>query len=303
MKTMIQSDLPELELIARGKVRDLYDLGDEILIVTTDRLSAFDVVFDEGIPDKGRVLTALSCFWFEFASEVIPNHLISTDLDAMPDPVRARADDLTGRVMLCRKAEVLPIECIVRGYLVGSGHKDYERTGTVCGIKLPEGLRKGDKFAEPIFTPSTKATTGHDENISFARMEKIVGSERAAQVRDASIELYQRAAEHAARKGILIADTKFEFGLIGDELTLIDEALTPDSSRFWDAAAWAPGSVPEPFDKQVVRDYLETLDWDKQPPPPPLPPEIVAEAADRYRTILGRLTGLSEGAHGGGTES
>ena len=300
---MIESDIPELALIGRGKVRDLYDLGDEMLIVTTDRLSAFDVVFAEGIPDKGRVLTALSCFWFELASEVVSHHLISTDLAAMPAPVQAQGDELGGRVMLCRKAEVLPVECIVRGYIVGSGYKDYLRTGTVCGIRLPAGLRAGDRFDDPIFTPSTKATTGHDENISFARMEKTVGSERAAQIRDTSLELYRRAAEHAARKGILIADTKFEFGLIDDELTLIDEALTPDSSRFWDAAAWAPGSVPAAFDKQVVRDYLETLDWNKQPPPPLLPPEIVAETAARYRTILARLTGLPGGARQNGGAS
>jgi phosphoribosylaminoimidazole-succinocarboxamide synthase len=288
----LTSDLPGLDLLARGKVRDIYDLGEQMLIVTTDRLSAFDVVLDRGIPGRGRILTSLSVFWFDTTGDIIPNHLLSCDLDEMPAEVRAGGEELEGRTMLVRQGEVLPVECIVRGYLAGSGAKEYARTGAICGIELPEGLRVGDRLPEPIFTPSTKAHKGHDENISYARMEKVVGSSRAQMLRDTSIALYQRATEHAESKGIIVADTKFEFAMVGDEVILIDEVLTPDSSRFWEIDAWKPGTTPDSFDKQIVRDYLETLDWNKQPPPPEVPDEIIEKTRDRYLSILQRITGL-----------
>jgi phosphoribosylaminoimidazole-succinocarboxamide synthase len=287
----LQSSIAGLPLLARGKVRDIYDVGDQLLIVTTDRLSAFDVVMNEGIPGRGRVLTSLSVFWFDSTRDIVPNHLLSCDLAEMPGDV-ADQPDLDGRTMLVRRGEVLPVECIVRGYLAGSGFKEYQRTGAICGVDLPPGLRIGDRLPEPIFTPSTKAEQGHDENISFARMEKVVGSARAARLRDLSLEIYRRGAEVAEAKGILLADTKFEFAVIDDEIVLVDEVLTPDSSRFWDAEAWSPGTSPDSFDKQIVRDWLETTDWDKQPPPPTLPAEIVEKTRDRYRMILERLTGL-----------
>jgi phosphoribosylaminoimidazole-succinocarboxamide synthase len=288
------TDIPGLALHARGKVRDIYDLGDHLLIVTTDRLSAFDVVMSQGIPGRGRILTSLSVFWFDFTRDIVPNHLVSCDLAEMPPQVRAQADALEGRTMLVRKGDVLPVECVVRGYLAGSGFKDYQKTGAVCGVDLPPGLRLADRLPEPIFTPSTKATHGHDENISYARMEKTVGSSRAEKVRDASLALYRRAAEHAERKGILVADTKFEFAVMGDEIVLVDEILTPDSSRFWDAETWSPGTSPDSYDKQIVRDWLEGSGWNKQPPPPTLPEEIIRKTGDRYRAILRRLTGLED---------
>lgn len=291
-QALMTTDIPGLNMVARGKVRDIYDLDEHLLIVTTDRLSAFDVVMARGIPGRGRVLTSLSVFWFDFTRDIVPNHLESISLGDMPAPVREYGGDLEGRTMLVRGGEVLPVECIVRGYLAGSGYKDYLKTGGVCGIDLPPGLQLADRLPEPIFTPSTKAVKGHDENISYARMEKVVGSSRAAKLRDISLEIYRRGAEHAERKGILLADTKFEFAMIDDQVVLVDEVLTPDSSRFWDATEWTPGTSPDSFDKQIVRDYLETLDWDKLPPPPEIPDEVIEKTRGRYETILQRLTGL-----------
>jgi phosphoribosylaminoimidazole-succinocarboxamide synthase len=286
-----QTDFPTLKLRGRGKVRDLYDLGDKLLIVATDRLSAFDVVLPTPIPDKGRVLTQLSVFWFEKLAKLVPNHIISaTKFEGELAPY---ADVLRGRAMLVQRTEPLPVECVVRGYLSGSGWKDYQKTGAVCGIPLPAGLRDSDKLPEPIFTPSTKATTGHDENISFAEVEKLIGSPLAKRVSTLSLEIYQRAADYAAERGIIIADTKFEFGLLGGELIWIDEALTPDSSRFWPASLYKPGVTQPSFDKQYVRDYLERVGWNKQPPGPELPADVVANTRAKYREAYERVTGSS----------
>jgi len=275
----------------RGKVRDIYDLGDRLLIVTTDRVSAFDVVLPNGIPDKGRVLTQISLFWFERTASLVPNHLISADTADLPEALRPHAGELSGRMMLVRKAEPLSIECIVRGYISGSGWKDYKKSGKVCGIPLPAGLRESDRLDEPIFTPSTKAEEGHDVNISFEEAAERVGAETAARVRELSLRIYEDARRYAEERGILIADTKFEFGWIDGELALIDEVLTPDSSRFWPSDDYEPGRSQRSFDKQFVRDYLETLDWDKTPPGPELPPEIVRKTRERYVSALERLTG------------
>ncbi len=290
-ETLFQSDL-SLPLVHRGKVRDVYGIGDtHLLIVVTDRLSAFDVVLPTPIPGKGRVLTAVSNFWFERMRHIVPNHLADLPLaQVLPDPdERAQIE---GRAMLVRKLKPLPIEAIVRGYLIGSGWKDYQKNGAVCGIALPAGLRQADKLPEPIFTPSTKAAVGdHDENISFDQTVTLIGEKLAAQVRDVSIHLYREAAAYALERGIIIADTKFEFGL--DEaatLTLIDELFTPDSSRFWPADSYEPGTSPPSFDKQFVRDYLETLDWNKKAPGPALPAEVVARTAEKYNEALERLT-------------
>ena len=290
-ETLFQSDL-SLPLVHRGKVRDVYGIGDtHLLIVVTDRLSAFDVVLPTPIPGKGRVLTAVSNFWFERMRHIVPNHLADLPLaQVLPDPdERAQIE---GRAMLVRKLKPLPIEAIVRGYLIGSGWKDYQKNGAVCGIALPAGLRQADKLPEPIFTPSTKAAVGdHDENISFDQTVTLIGEKLAAQVRDVSIHLYREAAAYALERGIIIADTKFEFGL--DEaatLTLIDELFTPDSSRFWPADSYEPGTSPPSFDKQFVRDYLETLDWNKKAPGPALPAEVVAATAEKYNEALERLT-------------
>jgi phosphoribosylaminoimidazole-succinocarboxamide synthase len=279
--------------VASGKVRDIYDAGDDrLLMVTSDRISAFDVVMAEPIPDKGRVLTAMSAFWFAHLADVVPGHLISTDLADLPEG--ARDPSLAGRVMLCRKVDMLPVECIVRGYISGSAWKEYRATGTVPGAELPAGLRESDRLPEPVFTPSTKAEVGgHDENVSFDVAVDLVGRDLAEQARDVSLELYRRGAAWAAERGIIIADTKFELGLADGELVLADEVLTPDSSRFWPAAEWVPGTTPPSFDKQPVRDYLETLDWDKTPPPPGLPDEVVAASRARYREAYERITGLS----------
>ncbi len=283
-------DLPHLYA---GKVREMYDAGDgKLLIVASDRLSAFDVVMVEPVPNKGRVLTAISAFWFDQLSDVAPNHLISTDLADFPAGAQDAA--LAGRSMFVRKAEMLPIECIVRGYLAGSGWKEYVDRGTVHGVELPTGLRKSDKLPQPIFTPSTKAQDGlHDENITYETAVDMVGAELAAQAREMSLELYRRAAEHAAARGIIIADTKFELGLIDGELVIADEILTPDSSRFWPAGEWQPGSTPPSFDKQPVRDYLDSLDWDKTPPAPSLPDDVIASAQARYVEGYERLTDRS----------
>lgn len=276
--------------IYSGKVRDIYDAGDDrLLMVTSDRLSAFDVVMAEPIPDKGRVLTAMSAFWFETLDGIVGSHLLSTSLDDCPPA--ARRDDWQGRVMLCRRAEMLPIECIVRGYLTGSAWKEYRTEGTMHGQQLPADLLESSQLPEPVFTPSTKAAEGHDENISFAAAVDLIGTDLAERARAVSIELYTRGAELAAARGILIADTKFELGLIDGELVLCDEVLTPDSSRFWPAEAWEPGRTPPSFDKQPVRDYLDGLDWDKQPPPPPLPADVVATTSARYVDAYERITG------------
>jgi phosphoribosylaminoimidazole-succinocarboxamide synthase len=275
-----------------GKVRDIYDAGEgRLLMVTSDRLSAFDVVLTEPIPHKGRVLTAMTAFWVEHLADVLGNHLLSTDLADCPPEVQGEAD-LAGRVMLCRRAEMLPIECIVRGRLTGSAWKEYRASGTMHGQTLPAGLQESAALPEPVFTPSTKAEVGdHDENISFARAVDLVGTELATKARDASLELFRRASAWAEERGIVIADTKFELGLVDGELILCDEVLTPDSSRFWPADAVTLGSTPPSFDKQPVRDYLETLDWDKTPPPPPLPAEVVAATSERYVDAYERITG------------
>jgi phosphoribosylaminoimidazole-succinocarboxamide synthase len=279
--------------IYSGKVRDIYAVGDDrLLMVTSDRLSAFDVVLDEPILHKGRVLTAISAFWFEVLGDVVGSHLISTDVADLPVGVAEAAPDLPGRLMLCRKAEMLSIECIVRGYLSGSAWKEYRSSGTMHGQALPAGLQESDQLPEPVFTPSTKSDV-HDENISFERAVDLVGEELATRARDISLELYERGAALARDRGIIIADTKFELGLIDGELVLCDEVMTPDSSRFWPVDEWKPGTTPPSFDKQPVRDYLETLGWDKNPPPPPLPPEVVTTTSGRYIEAYERITGRS----------
>jgi phosphoribosylaminoimidazole-succinocarboxamide synthase len=284
-----QTDFPKLRLRGRGKVRDIYDLGDRLLIVATDRLSAFDVVLPTPIPDKGRVLTQLSLFWFAHLADMVPNHVISAG--NFSGELAPYATALNGRAMLVRRTEPVPIECVVRGYISGSGWKDYQRTGGICGISLPAGLRESDRLPEPIFTPSTKATTGHDENISFEETMSRIGRPLAERLRDISLALYKRAAEHASARGIVIADTKFEFGLIGDELIWIDEALTPDSSRFWPASQYSPGKAQPSFDKQYVRDYLEQIGWNKQPPAPALPPDVIEATSEKYKEAYQRVTG------------
>jgi phosphoribosylaminoimidazole-succinocarboxamide synthase len=281
-----------LPLFRRGKVRDVYAVGDDrLLVVATDRLSAFDVVLPTGIPGKGTVLTQLSLFWFRKLADVVPHHVVTADVDEYPAELRSEREQLDGRSMLVQRTEPLPVECVVRGYLAGSGWKDYTRTSAVCGIALPPGLREADRLPEPIFTPATKAESGHDENISFAGMVERVGAAVAEKARAASLALYSRASAFAEARGIILADTKFEFGLRDGRLVWIDEALTPDSSRFWPRDAWAPGSSPPSFDKQYVRDYLETLAWDKRPPGPVLPPEVVARTREKYEEALARLRG------------
>ena len=284
-----QTDFAGLKLRARGKVRDIYELGDQLLIVATDRLSAFDVVLPTPIPDKGPILTQLSLFWFEKLASVVPNHVISADNFA--GVLAPYAVALQGRAMLVRRTEPVPIECVVRGYLSGSGWKDYQKTGSVCGIALPAGLRESDRLPEPIFTPSTKATSGHDENISFDETVARIGQPLAEKLRDTSLAIYKSAAEFASARGIVVADTKFEFGLVGGELIWIDEALTPDSSRFWPGNQYMPGKPQPSFDKQYVRDYLEKIGWNKQPPAPSLPADVVAATRDKYREAYQRVTG------------
>ena len=297
MQTTDQSVLtvtrvPGARLFSRGKVRDVYEAGPgQLLVIATDRLSAFDVVMGEGIPGKGWVLTQLSCFWFEMSGKSFPNHFLSSKLSDYPAELRAFADQLDGRSMLVRKAEPFPVECVVRGYLAGSGLKEYRATGRVCGIELPAGLSEGSKFDQPIFTPATKATTGHDENITWEETVSQVGRETAQKLRDSSLELYSQARDYAAGRGIIIADTKFEWGRSGDDILLIDEVLTPDSSRFWPQDGYQPGKPQPSFDKQFVRDYLESLHWNKQPPPPPLPPEVVEKTSEKYWQAYSLLTG------------
>jgi phosphoribosylaminoimidazole-succinocarboxamide synthase len=274
---------------ARGKVRDIYDLGDKLLIVATDRLSAFDVILPTPIPDKGRVLTQLSLFWFDLLKDVIPNHLLSAT--EFPAPFDLHQEDLAGRSMVVRKTQPLPVECVVRGYVSGSGWKDYARTGKICGVELPAGLKESERLPAPIFTPSTKAAAGHDENISLEQMSATIGEELAARVRTISLELYRRAAAYAEPRGVLLADTKFEFGLLDGELIWIDEALTPDSSRFWPAAQYHPGGPQPSYDKQFVRDYLERIRWPKTPPGPELPAEVVSATREKYLEAFRILTG------------
>jgi phosphoribosylaminoimidazole-succinocarboxamide synthase len=296
LETLYESTLTSLPLLARGKVRDVYAVGDDhLLIVTTDRLSAFDVVLPDPIPGKGAVLTAVSGFWFRYTENIIRNHLVDLPLEAVLPDAQERAQ-VEGRAIVARKLKALPVEAIVRGYLIGSGWKDYQRSGAVCGIALPAGLRMADRLPQAIFTPSTKAAAGdHDENIDFEAARTLLGRELAEQVRSVSLEIYTRCAEYARQRGIIIADTKFEFGLDDSGgLVLIDEILTPDSSRFWPADSYAPGHSPESFDKQYVRDYLETLDWDKTPPGPRLPQEVIAKTAAKYREAQTRLTGDRE---------
>ena len=290
---LLQTDYPELKLHASGKVRDVYNLDqDRLLFVATDRISAFDYVLATGIPHKGRVLTQISLFWFEFLREVVPNHLLTADVSRYPAPLQKYADQLRGRSMIVARAEMFPVECVVRGYISGSAWKEYKATGRVCGIELPPGLHESDRLPEPIFTPSTKATSGHDENISLADMSQLVGTELSAQLRDLTLAVYVKAADYALKKGIIIADTKFEFGRTARGITLADEVLTPDSSRFWPADKYAPGRAQESFDKQYVRDYLEAIHWNKLPPAPALPAEVAQKTSEKYVEAYQQLTGL-----------
>jgi phosphoribosylaminoimidazole-succinocarboxamide synthase len=286
--------MPDIPLIARGKVRDVYAIGDDkLLLVATDRISAFDCVLGSGIPNKGRVLTQISLFWFDFLRDLAPNHLLTADASEYPAELRPYADQIEGRSMLVRRARMVEIECVARGYLSGSGWKEYRGGGTVCGIPLPAGLLESDRLPEPIFTPATKAQTGHDENISFERTAEIIGADLASRLRDLTLAIYSKAADHARSRGIILADTKFEFGFIDGVLTLADEVLTPDSSRFWPADQYKPGGAQPSFDKQYVRDYLETLDWNKRPPAPALPDGVVARTREKYVEAYERLTGKS----------
>ena len=291
-RILLQTDFPELTLHARGKVRDLYSLNGQLLFVATDRISAFDYVLATGIPEKGRVLTQLSLFWFDFLKNVVKNHLVTAKVEEYPAPLKKYSDDLRGRSMLVTKAQMIDIECVARGYLSGSGWKEYQQTGAVCGIKLPSGLKESDKLPEPIFTPATKALSGHDENISIEEMAKRTGKELAEKLRDLTLKIYKTAADYAAGHGIIIADTKFEFGQTSQGLILADEVLTPDSSRFWPADKYQPGKAQESFDKQFVRDYLEAIKWNKQPPAPSLPEDVARKTSEKYieayRILAGR---------------
>lgn len=289
-KVVLQTEISDVGVPRRGKVRDIYDIGEYMLLVATDRISAFDVVLPNGIPGKGRVLTEISVYWFGQMEDIVKNHLVATEISDFPEKLRKYRDILEGRSMLVKKAEPMPVECIVRGYLSGSGWKEYREKGVVCGISLPEGLLESSRLDEPIFTPSTKADKGHDINISFDEMKNIAGDETAERLRELSMRIYSKASEMAEKMGIIVADTKFEFGLYNGELILIDELLTPDSSRFWSLKDYMPGKGQDSFDKQIVRDYLLTLDWDKTPPGPALPDDIVMKTAERYREIMEILT-------------
>ncbi len=292
MTARTQIDIPGVKKFKSGKVREVFDLGDKLLLVASDRISAFDCILPTGIPGKGNVLNQLSAWWFERTGHIIPNHMITIDPAKFPEPMNRHGALLGGRAMLTKKARLLPVECVMRGYLIGSGWKEYQRDGAVCGIRLRPGYRMADKLDQPIFTPARKAETGHDENISFEQVAEMVGADLAAKLRDTASALYRYAADYALGKGIIIADTKFEFGLVGDQLTLIDEVLTPDSSRFWPMDTYAPGKSPASFDKQFVRDYLESLpNWDKTPPAPPLPDDVVARTREKYVEAFRRLTG------------
>ena len=286
-----ETGLSGVEPYARGKVRDVYAVDDRLLIVATDRISAFDYILPTGIPDKGRVLTQLSIFWFDFLRDVTPTHFLTADVDQFPEPLRAQRWQLEGRSMLVKRARMVEIECVARGYLSGSGWKEYVQNCTVCGIPLPEGLKESDRLPEPIFTPATKAQTGHDENVSFEQVASLIGTELATRLRDLTLEIYTKAAKYAAARGVIIADTKFEFGFVGDELVLGDEVLTPDSSRFWLAETYHPGGAQQSYDKQYVRDYLESIHWNKQPPAPELPAEVAWRASEKYRQAYHAITG------------
>ena len=279
------------DLHAQGKVRDIYEAGDDLLLVATDRISAFDYILATGIPDKGRVLTQLSIFWFDFLRGVIPTHFLTANVDEYPAELQGSRDQLEGRSMLVKRANMIEIECVARGYISGSGWKEYRESGTVCGIKLPAGLKESDKLPEPIFTPATKAQSGHDENVSFEHVVSLIGEDLSKRLRDLTLDIYTRAARYAETKGIIIADTKFEFGFVGDQLVLGDEVLTPDSSRFWPAETYKPGGAQFSFDKQFVRDYLESIHWNKQPPAPGLPEEVAAKTGEKYRQAYRILTG------------
>jgi len=289
---LLRTDFPDLQLKASGKVRDVYNIDEhQLLFVASDRISAFDYILATGIPHKGRVLNQISLFWFDFLSNVVPNHLITADVGKYPGPIRKYADQLRGRSMLVRRAEIFPVECIVRGYISGSGWKEYKASGKVSGITLPAGLKESEQLPEPIFTPSTKATSGHDENISFDQMAEIVGTETANRLRDLALRVYNKAAAYARERGIIIADTKFEFGQTAQGITLADEVLTPDSSRFWPADKYAPGRAQDSYDKQYVRDYLEQIHWNKQPPAPGLPPDVARHTSEKYLEAYHQLTG------------
>ncbi len=291
---LAQTSFPDLPLFRRGKVRDVYAVGsDTLLIVATDRISAFDVVLPDAIPEKGRVLTALTLFWLGLVRDLVSNHLITGDVGEYPAQLRKYTTELEGRSMLVRRCRVVPFECVARGYLAGSGWKDYQKTGAVCGVPLPSGLRESEKLREPIFTPATKAEEGHDLNVSEAEMARAVGAELTATLKRLTLAVYDRAAGYAATRGIIIADTKFEFGRVDGQVLLVDEVLTPDSSRFWPAAEYAPGASPPSFDKQYVRDYLESLRWNKQPPAPELPPDVVRRTSEKYLEAYRLLTGKS----------
>ena len=288
--TVIQTELDGLELLNRGKVRDLYALGDDLLIVTTDRVSAFDVILPTAIPGKGAVLTAMSEFWFDLLRDIVPNHLITTDVDAMGPSVAPHADVLRGRSMLVRRADPIMAECVVRGFITGSGWKDYQASGEICGIPIRAGMQQAEPFDEVLFTPATKAESGHDENIDFATFQQIVGADIGTQLRDLSVRIYETGRDHAKARGIILADTKFEFGIYDGEIMLIDEVLTPDSSRFWDIEEYQVGISPPSFDKQIVRDWTRDSGWDGEPPAPELPDEVVARTGARYQEALERLT-------------
>ena len=288
---VFQTDFPGLELLARGKVRDIYSASDHLVIVATDRLSAFDYILPTPIPDKGRVLTEITIFWLDLLRDIVPNHFVTSNVDEYPEEFRKVRDQLAGRSMLVRRARMIDVECVARGYISGSGWKDYVRTGAICGIPLPSGLRESDRLPHPIFTPASKAQSGHDENISFDNVSERIGRDLAERLRSLTLQIYDRAATYAADRGILIADTKFEFGFIGDQLTLADEVLTPDSSRFWPRATYAPGGPQPSYDKQYVRDYLESIHWNKQPPAPELPAEVTRKTSEKYREAYRVLTG------------
>jgi len=283
-------NLPDHQLLGRGKVRDIYEVGNQLLIITSDRISAFDYVLDSGIPNKGKILTQMSLFWFEHMADIVSHHLISHKVEEFPNDLHPHADVLSGRSMLVKKAKVFPVECVVRGYLAGSGWKEYQNSQSVCGISLPTGLLESSRLTEPLFTPSTKATTGHDENISFKEMTDLIGTETAMKLREISLAIYKKARDYAGSKGIIIADTKFEFGTYEDEIILIDEVLTPDSSRFWPSSEYEPGKSQNPFDKQFIRDYLEEIRWNKQPPAPSLPDWVIEATSKKYLEAFELLT-------------
>ena len=290
-EVVLQTNLADVKLFSRGKVRDLYEIDGKLVIVTTDRISAFDSVLPDGIPSKGKVLTALSEYWFRLTEDIIPNHLITTDVDSFPASLKKYEDILRGRSMLVKKTRRLDVECVVRGYLAGSGWREYKEKGSISGVKLPAGLVEAQKLDEPIFTPATKADSGHDVNIAQAELEETVGQETANLLREKSLEIYSKASGMAESKGVIISDTKMEFGFLGDELILIDELLTPDSSRFWPMADYKPGGPQKSFDKQFVRDYLEKIGWDKTPPAPPLPPEVARKTSEKYLEAYERIVG------------